>query len=293
MGARMAQLIAGSFAVLVIASLGGCASISGPLQAKVEPSPLREAQLTENGRVAAQVVRVIDGDTIDVVIDGVQFRVRYIGVDTPETHHPSRGVEPFGFEATEANRALVEGKTVYLEKDISETDRYGRLLRYVWLADGRMVNEVLTAEGYAQVSTYPPDVKYQEAFLTAQREARDQGRGLWSAQGVGARVAVTPTPVLATVAAQGLPAISAATPGENARVTPSPTSVRTPRPTPTATPRSVATARSNCHSSYPDVCIPPPPPDLDCGDIRYRRFRVLPPDPHRFDAGGDGIGCER
>ena len=91
-------------------------------------------------QVAAEVVEVVDGDTINVEIDGTVYAVRYIGIDCPETRHPYEPVEWMGPEATEANRQLVENKTVYLEKDVSETDRYGRLLRYVFLADGTFVN---------------------------------------------------------------------------------------------------------------------------------------------------------
>ena len=109
------------------------------------------------------------------------YTVRYIGIDTPETKHPTRGVEPYGPEASERNRQLVKGKTVYLEKDVSETDRYGRLLRYVYV-DDVMVNAALVEEGYAQVSTYPPDVKHVDLFLKLQREAREGSRGLWSAE---------------------------------------------------------------------------------------------------------------
>ncbi|MDP8904850.1 MAG: thermonuclease family protein [Chloroflexota bacterium] len=131
---------------------------------------------------AATVVRVVDGDTIRVQLDGVEYRVRYIGIDTPETVHPSRPVEWMGREASAANRQLVDGRTVILEKDVSESDRYGRLLRYVWLRDGAgwlMVNAELVARGFAQVSTYPPDVKYTDLFLDLQRAARDGGLGLW------------------------------------------------------------------------------------------------------------------
>ncbi len=131
------------------------------------------------GRVAAPVVEVIDGDTIRVRLGGQTCSVRYIGIDCPETHAPGHPVEWMGPEATEANRRLVEGQTVYLEKDISETDRYGRLLRYVFLADGTFVNAELVRLGYCQVSTYPPDVRYQELFLAMEREAREAGRGLW------------------------------------------------------------------------------------------------------------------
>jgi micrococcal nuclease len=126
----------------------------------------------------ALVVRVIDGDTIEVDIEGRIFDVRYIGIDTPEIVHPTKGEEAYGKEASEKNRELVEGKTVILEKDVSETDQYGRLLRYVYV-DDLFVNAELVRLGYAQVSTYPPDVKYQELFLQLQKEARENSRGLW------------------------------------------------------------------------------------------------------------------
>ena len=98
------------------------------------------------GLVAALVVNMVDGDTIDVLVEGQEFRVRYIGVNTPETVHPTKGEEPYGKEASDFNRQLVLGQTVYLEKDMSETDRFGRLLRYVWLEEGRMVNADLVAQ---------------------------------------------------------------------------------------------------------------------------------------------------
>jgi micrococcal nuclease len=130
----------------------------------------------------ARVVRVVDGDTIRVELDGEEYRLRYIGMDTPETVRPGTPVEWMGPEATEANRRLVEGRSVVLEKDVSETDRFGRLLRHVWVREGDgwlLVGLELLRQGYAQVTTYPPDVKYVELFLEAQREAREAGRGLW------------------------------------------------------------------------------------------------------------------
>jgi len=123
------------------------------------------------------VKRVIDGDTIEI---STGDRVRYIGIDTPETSHPSKPIECFGKEASDKNKQLVEGKKVRLEKDVSETDKYGRLLRYVYV-DNIFVNLELVKLGYAYSSTYPPDVKYQSQFLAAQNEARENGRGLWSA----------------------------------------------------------------------------------------------------------------
>jgi len=133
--------------------------------------------------MSVQVVRVVDGDTIIVAIGGRSVRVRYIGMDTPETVKPGSPVERFGPEASAANRRLVEGQTVVLERDVSEVDQFNRLLRYVWLQQGatwRLVNFELVAQGYARVATYPPDVKYVTHFLAAERDARAANRGLWA-----------------------------------------------------------------------------------------------------------------
>ena len=128
----------------------------------------------------ARVVRVIDGDTVEADIAlGPRATIRYIGIDTPETVAPGQPVACFGVEASNRNIGLVQNQTVYLEKDVSETDQFGRLLRYVYLESGALVNELLVAEGYAVVSTFPPDVKYQQRFLVAQQEARIANRGLW------------------------------------------------------------------------------------------------------------------
>ena len=120
-----------------------------------------------------KVIRVIDGDTIE--IEGGQ-KVRYIGIDTPEatTQH-----ECFGTQAASKNRELTEGKDVSLEKDISQTDKYGRLLRYVYI-DNLFVNEYLVSEGYAHSSSYPPDIKYQDRLKSAQNQAMSANKGLWN-----------------------------------------------------------------------------------------------------------------
>ena len=130
------------------------------------------------GLEEAPVINIVDGDTIDVLFDGQKLRVRYIGIDTPETVDPRRPVECFGREASERNRQLVEGKTVGLERDASEADRFGRLLRYVWV-DGEMVNATLVEQGYAKAITFPPDVRYAELFAALETQARADGRGLW------------------------------------------------------------------------------------------------------------------
>lgn len=130
------------------------------------------------GALEGTVVGIVDGDTIRVRIDGRDEKVRYIGVNAPEVHHPTRGEEPGGREATEVNRALVAGRRVRLELDVQARDRYRRLLAYVWVGPS-MVNAELVRLGYAQVMTVPPNVRYQAVFVGLQREAREAGRGLW------------------------------------------------------------------------------------------------------------------
>ena len=132
----------------------------------------------EHPALEAVVARIVDGDTIHVRIGGRMEKVRYIGVNTPEVHHPTKGAEPGGREASEQNRALVTGKRVRLELDVQERDRYGRLLAYVWVGE-LMINAELVRLGYAQVMTIPPNVRYQGLFLKLQRDAREAGRGLW------------------------------------------------------------------------------------------------------------------
>jgi micrococcal nuclease len=126
------------------------------------------------------VVHVVDGDTIQVQCGARVEKVRYIGMDAPEIHHPIWGAEPGGREAAALNRRLVGGRHVRLELDVRARDQYGRLLAYVWAGD-LMVNAELVRLGYAQVMTVPPNVRYQALFLKLQREARAAGRGLWAA----------------------------------------------------------------------------------------------------------------
>jgi micrococcal nuclease len=130
--------------------------------------------------LSGTVVRVVDGDTIHVRIGPRTERVRYIGINTPEIHHPRRGAEPGGREAAEVNRELVDKREVRLELDVQSHDRYGRVLAYVWRED-RMVNAELVRLGYAQVMTVPPNVRHQALFRALEREARQAGRGLWAA----------------------------------------------------------------------------------------------------------------
>ena len=125
----------------------------------------------------AVVQRVVDGDT--VVLAGGE-RIRYIGMDTPELHHPWKPVQWYAREAMEFNRKLVEGRAVRLEFDVERHDKYGRTLAYVYLSDGTFVNAELVRQGYAHLLTIPPNVKYAELFLKCEREARQANRGLWA-----------------------------------------------------------------------------------------------------------------
>ena len=228
--------------------------------------------------VRTEVVEVIDGDTIKVRLanDTVEA-VRYIGIDTPETVDPGRPVEPWGPEASAENAALLAGSVVYLESDVSERDSFGRLLRYVWVQDKDdaylLVDAALLALGLAQVSTFPPDVKYVETFVVAQDAAQAAEARIWGA----------PAPPSEVVEVEEMPALD-----DGSDVTPPVEAEGLSEPEPPEEPDTTAT----CDPSYPTVCIPPPPPDLDCGEIQFQMFVVVGADPHGFDGDGNGVGCE-
>lgn len=204
----------------------------------------------------AVIGSITDGDTFRTTADE---RVRLIGVDTPEVDQD----QCFAAEATAALTSLVPpGSEVVLVADVEPTDRFGRTLAYVYRAtDGLEVNLELARLGAAQQLTVPPNVAHADAIGAAVRSARDAGRGLW-----GACASATTSP-------------------------PAPLPVVPPTPTP-APPTTAPAPGGACHPSYPTVCIPPPPPDLDCPQIPHRRFAVVGDDPHGFDGDRDGIGCE-
>jgi micrococcal nuclease len=202
----------------------------------------------------ARVSAVVDGDTI-ALADG--RRVRLLQIDTPE---PGTGECYSRAAGRELRRLLPNGATVTLEADarLDRVDAYGRLLRYVHRG-GANLNLELVRRGAATVWLYRGERgRYAPQLLAAAQTARRGRRGLWGA---------CPNAVWNP--------LGPATTGGGAAPTP---------------PRAIV--GGGCDPSYPTVCIPSPPPDLDCGDIEYRRFRVVPPDPHRFDGEGDGIGCE-
>ena len=156
-------------ALFLSIALGACSA---------DPDPPSEA--ARGGRVAAPVLRVVDGDTIHVELGGDDVAIRLIGIDTPEVEGTFTDRECFGVVASRSAHELFDGAVVQLEFDVERLDRFGRTLAYVWL-DGELANERLVRDGFATVSTFPPNVRYVDRFLEAERAARDEGAGLWSA----------------------------------------------------------------------------------------------------------------
>lgn len=184
---RILPLLAGALFFFILGGVVLSKSFSS-VSTNPSPSPTPEVKSAKVDGESTQdlflVTKVVDGDTIQLEDGRV---VRYIGVDTPETKDPRKPVQCFGDKASEENKKLVEDKMVKLEKDISETDRYDRLLRYVYVDDPStgsgqaiFVNDYLVKEGFARSSSYPPDVKYQEVFRASEEEARNMDKGLWS-----------------------------------------------------------------------------------------------------------------
>jgi len=184
-------------AALPIAPAGQAGGIASPVQPEAPalsaqpPLPAGETNGTPGDApnaaegaapermLKATVTRVVDGDTLDVLVDGREERVRLIGVDAPEVRGEA---EPYGAEGMAFARQRLTGQAVDLELDVEERDRYGRLLAYVWIG-GELFNETLVREGYATVMTVPPNVKYAERFVALQEEAREAGTGLWGLPG--------------------------------------------------------------------------------------------------------------
>lgn len=194
-------IVGGLLLVGFIGSLSGSPS-EGPKQADGAVSPQQEASASiadgsanptplkaeTEGSASAKttesyaVVHVVDGDTFDVEIEGKTERLRMIGIDTPETVDPRKPVQCFGKEASARTKELLLGQRVTLEADHSqdERDKYGRMLRYAFLPDGRNFGLVLIQEGYAHEYTYDKPYKYQQQFKDAERTAREAKKGLWA-----------------------------------------------------------------------------------------------------------------
>ena len=165
-------------AILGLAALSSCNG-NHPTSAAVTSTT--SVGLAANGLF----VRDVDGDTIDVTIDGHAERIRLIGINTPETVKPNSPVECFGHEASTFTKSLLNaGEQLHLERDVEARDAYGRLLAYVYrVSDGLFVNLEVIRLGYAQVLTFPPNVAHTEDFVGAARAAEAANLGLWGACG--------------------------------------------------------------------------------------------------------------
>jgi micrococcal nuclease len=225
-------------------------------------------QATAGDTVSVNVVSVIDGFTVRMIGPaGTEEALRLLGVSAPE--NPAPGLPPmcFGPESLARLTELVQGQAAMLEFDTYRQDRAGRVLGYLWLTDESgtqwLVNERLIAEGYARYLPSSNSLRYAERLAAAQESARNQGLGLWTA---------CPEPTI---------------PGSLPGSMPVPPDPGNPVP-PTLLPGQPRV----CDAAYPTICLPPPPPILTCEEIAERRFRVLPPDPHRLDPDQNGRGCE-
>ena len=231
------RTLVSSATLVAVLHVGSCSTgnSAGPTTPDAPIVTSAEATSTSGGFPCsnAVVTRVVDGDTAEADFRGRTLTVRLIGIDTPESVAPDQPIQCFALRASAYTTERLEGARVRLQFDLERIDPFGRTLAYVWLGD-ELFNETLVREGYAFVTTYPPNVRYVERLRAAQREARSALRGVWG--------------------------------------------------------RCVQLAA--CHPAYPDACIPPPPPDLECSDVDKRRFTVLRPDPHNFDGDHNGIGCE-
>jgi micrococcal nuclease len=175
---------AGAVAVLlVIASIYFLAELPEDESGQESPTGTGHipADAPAEGLVPVELVRTIDGDTIKIRYQGKEQNVRYLLIDTPETNHPQLGKQPFGDRAKERNREILTNSEVAIEFDIGQrTDKYGRLLAYVY-ADGESVQEKLLEEGLARVGyVYPPSTRHLERFEQAEKRAKDKGIGIWS-----------------------------------------------------------------------------------------------------------------
>ncbi len=253
-----------------------------PTEDVVEDSGQEEESTEEV--ILYDVVKVVDGDTLTIAIDGTNESVRLIGIDTPETKDPRKPVQCFGQEATNKMTELVSGKQVMLEADAvsGERDRYGRLLRYVRTPDGTFVNLELVKQGYAHEYTYSnQSYKYQAEFKQAQAYAQEHKLGLWADDACVAEE----TPEPATTTTPPTTSSQAPTQPEESQPAISPTPEPTPEPAPEPTP----TTSYNCSANV-----------YNCGDFNtqaeaqavFEACGGTANDIHRLDADGDGRVCE-
>jgi micrococcal nuclease len=179
-GRRLGRTLVATASITVVLAMAACGTEPDFVPQSAEPVP--SISMPEQAQGPFPVTRVVDGDTLRVLIQGQDTAVRLIGIDTPETVAPNRPVECAGPEASVYAEQLMAGQSVYLELDSSQGtyDRYDRVLAYVWLADRDvMVNLAMLQAGLAEEYTYDDVYAYQADFQRAERQAKDDLRGLW------------------------------------------------------------------------------------------------------------------
>jgi endonuclease YncB( thermonuclease family) len=300
----MRRLLSPTMIVACVALFAALAAFTLAAVLAAPGAAVLNSPTVETGRFALRgfVTHVIDGDTLKARLpSGKNVRVRLIGIDSPEL------ADCYFNQAKARARQLAQGKQVRLIGDSTQAtyDRYGRLLAYVLLPGGSDLGRQLIGKGFGKVYVFNNRPFHRVAsYGAAQSGAERARRGLWRSCPTGLPLrddirtgppVPLPSPVSpAPPSPIPLPVVGPPAPPPP----PSPTPPASPPPPPSPPPATPPPAPSsgNCHASYPTVCIPPAPPDLDCGQISYRRFtvrhNVTDPDPHGFDGDKDGIGCE-
>lgn len=257
--------------VLFIVSFGITDVFHEPESPKTETVSKQQAKPTPKTKLnpyqTGTVTKVIDGDTIEVNLNGKIEKVRMLLIDTPETVHPNQPVQPYGKEASDFTQKLLLNKEVKLEKDQEDKDKYGRLLRYIYVED-QSVQELLLTEGLARVAVYPPNTKYEQKYRELQDQAKAKKIGIWSINGYVKDDGFDPPEKKETVQKTNQ--------SEPQTSRPSNTQSR-------SQPRSTSTYTGG---------------DKDCKDFATQREAQRffesqrPGDPHGLDRDGDGIACE-
>ncbi|MFB0845797.1 thermonuclease family protein [Paenibacillus oleatilyticus] len=172
------QMIAGLLILAIVLLLAACSKSGADGDAFAKEILKQYPALKDHKMTVIEVKRVVDGDTFETKSGE---KVRLIGVNTPETVKPNSPVEHYGKEASQFTKSKLTGKTVYLFADAGDKDKFGRLLRYVFIqGEPAMFNETLIREGYANTMTIPPNVMFQDSFVKLEREARSKKKGLWA-----------------------------------------------------------------------------------------------------------------
>ncbi|MFC0523888.1 thermonuclease family protein [Pontibacillus salicampi] len=249
-----------------------------------QPSKQSEKAFNEdNGKVSATVTGIVDGDTIDVNVNGKQDTVRLLLVDTPETKHPSKPVQKFGPEASQFAMEKLSGKQIKLEYDGPKRDKYDRLLAYIWV-DGKMFNQMLLEQGLGRYAyVYDPPYNHSSEYMKTQDRAMSQGKGIWSINGY--------------VTSDGFDS-----PEQKETQTASASQYNSSSNESSSNQTSSSTQQQSSKSdSSSNLKYNPNGPDRDCGDFDthaeaqafFEAAGGPASDPHRLDGNdNDGLACE-